>query len=150
MRWPLIKTRASWVHENWPPFHAGYANLRPADFRISLRTEGGIKPFRQEQAEHGDNFKDENKYITLVCDSRKEARRRLLVRDNAMTWKRISHYWPFNCDRNQLSPRGLPSQRVSNAELWCSPIKQLTKESRCRWFETPRRSCHYNEISWIF
>ena len=48
------------------------------------------------------------------------------------------------CEGNQSVIGGFPSQRASNAALWCSCVvslnKRLSKHSIDRWFETPWRS----------
>ena len=57
--------------------------------------------------------------------------------DNVLTWTRFLHYWPFvrGIRQSPMSPHKGPMVRFSSLLDW------LNKQSRCRWFETPWRSC---------
>ena len=62
--------------------------------------------------------------------------------DDAIKWKHIPRYWPSV--RGIHGHRWIPLAKASGAEFWsfrCSALnKQLSKQSRRRWFETPSRS----------
>ena len=59
--------------------------------------------------------------------------------DGIMPWKWFLHCWPFVCEENHPVTGGFPSQRASNAGLWCffcaSLNKLLNKQSSYWWFE---------------
>ena len=74
--------------------------------------------------------------------------------DDVIKWRHFPHYWPFvrGIQRSLI----IPITKSSDAELWCFHLplmfywclnKELGKQSRRRWYETPSRSlwCHCNE-----
>ena len=64
-----------------------------------------------------------------------------MVHHNAMTWRRLANYWPYVRGNNHGSPMG--SIHIGPVQTWCffSLKIMLNKQSSCRWFGTPWRSC---------
>ena len=74
--------------------------------------------------------------------------------DYVIKWKHFQRYWPFVRGIHQ-SPVNSP-HKASDAELWLFSLicarQRLSKQSRCRWFETPSSSLwrHFNAHALIY
>ena len=64
--------------------------------------------------------------------------------DEIKAWKRSPHYWPFVRETTSW----FPSQRGFEGSFDVFPVN-LNKQSKCRWFQTPRGSCDVTAVTII-
>ena len=69
------------------------------------------------------------------------------------SWHAIAFRITGLLERNPPATCGFPSQRTSDAELWCfsdvSPNKLLNKQASCRCFDAPWGSCDITVMAFV-